>query len=93
MEADVLEDIAQVAQFLAAGRRRLRIEVEDLAVLYAVIGEPADTPFFVEINARSTRWSTTSCGMKATERLGLLRDVIEGFTVDALRRSKACRAQ
>ena len=35
-----LKTAAQVAQFLAAGRRRLRHEVEDLAVLEAVIGQP-----------------------------------------------------
>src|SRR5262249_53898845 len=50
MEADVLEDVAQITQFLTAGRRGLRIEVEDLAVLDAVIGEPGHASFLVEVD-------------------------------------------
>ena len=59
----------EIAEFLAAGRRRLRHEVEDLAVLDAVIGEPRDAALLVEID-RDDALVHTSWGMKAAERCG-----------------------
>src|SRR5450759_5432362 len=47
---DVLEDIAEIIELLAAGRRRLRYEVEDFSVLEAIIGQPRDPAILVEIN-------------------------------------------
>ena len=47
---EVAEDAAQIVEPLAAGFRGLRHEVEILAVLDAVIGQPRDRPVLVEVN-------------------------------------------
>src|SRR5664279_1509621 len=47
---DVLEEVADIIELLAAGRRRLRQEVEDFSVLEAVISQPCDPAILVEIN-------------------------------------------
>src|SRR5215471_454062 len=50
IEAEQLEQRRQIAEFLTGGRRGAADEVEDLAVLQAVIGEPADLAVLVEID-------------------------------------------
>src|SRR5579883_1109570 len=50
IEAQELEQRLQVAHLLAGGRGGAADEVEDLAVLEAVIGEPADLAVLVEID-------------------------------------------
>src|SRR4029079_10483754 len=90
MEADVLENIAEVAQLLAAGRCRLGIEIENLSVLDPVIGEPRDPSLFVEINPDDTLvgnlvWHE-GCGA-----LCLLRDVIEGVAAHGRHRGRGTK--
>src|SRR4029079_13641154 len=81
MEADVLENVAQIAQFHAAGRRRLRVEVEDLAILDAVIDQARDAPLFVEINRDDAL--VDDFMRHEGDRTGrLLRDVKESIAVD-----------
>lgn len=81
MDADVLEDVAEVAQLLAAGRRGLRHEVEYLSVLVTVIGKTGDPPLLVEIDgdhALIDHFMRHEC----RRALRLLRDVIKGVAVD-----------
>src|SRR3984885_15950288 len=50
MEADKLEQRRQVAEFLARCRRGAADEIEDLAVLHPVVGEPLHLAVLVEID-------------------------------------------
>src|SRR5262249_55319662 len=50
VEAEDLEDVGEVVQLAAGGWRRAADEVENLAVLYAVIGETLDPAFVVEVH-------------------------------------------
>src|SRR5262249_38725241 len=50
LQAEDLEHVGEVIEFLAGGRRGAADEVENLAVLQAVIGEALDAPFLVEID-------------------------------------------
>ena len=77
----VLEHAAQVVEVLAAGRRRLRHEVENLAVLETVIGEPPHLAVVVEID-RDDALVDDFLFHESRAALGLLRDVIEHFAVD-----------
>ena len=78
---EVLEHVAQVAQLLAAGRRGLRQEVENLAVLQAVIGQPLDPAILVEID-RDHALIDHRMRHEGRLALGLLRDVIERLAID-----------
>src|SRR5947199_107081 len=57
METQQLEQRREVAEFLAGGRRGAADEVEDLAVLQPVIGEPDHLPVLVEIDRDDARQS------------------------------------
>src|SRR5689334_13512643 len=82
MQADVLEYITQVAQFLAAGRRCLRIEVENLSVLQTVVCESCYPAILVEID-RDNALVDDLMGHEGGRALRFLRDVIEGIAVDS----------
>src|SRR5262245_25731653 len=85
LEADVLENIADVTQFLAAGRCRLRIKIEDLFILDPVVGESRDPSLLVEID----RDDTLVGNFVWHERdgtLGPLRNVVESVTTDGRHR-------
>src|SRR6195256_6308224 len=49
-EAEQLEQRREVAEFLARGRRGAADEVEDLAVLQSVIGQPLHLAVLVEVD-------------------------------------------
>src|SRR5215216_4853883 len=89
VEAQELEQRRQVAEFLAGSRRGAADEVEDLAVLQPVIGEPLHLTVLVEID----RDHALVDDLLIHERdfaLGALRDVIEYLAVqgrDRRRRS------
>ena len=87
MEADVLENIADVTQLLAAGRCRLGIEVENLSILDPVISEPRDPSFLVEIN-RDDALVGNFVRHESGGALGLLRDVIEGVAANGRYRGR-----
>ena len=78
IEADVLEDVAQIAQLLAAGRRGLRHEVEHFAVLQTVIGKPRNPAVLVEID-RDHPLVHDLIGHEGRRALRLLRNVIKRF--------------
>src|SRR5712672_3329979 len=80
VEAEQLEQRRQVAELLAGGRRGAADEVENPAVLQAVIGEPLHPAVLVEID----RDHPLVDDLLVHERdfsLGTLRDVIEDLAV------------
>lgn len=81
MQADIFENIAQVAQFLAAGWRGLRIEVENLSVLQAVVRKSCYATVLIEIY-RDHALVDDLMGHEGGRALRFLRDVIEGIAID-----------
>src|SRR6201987_3816570 len=81
VEAQQLEQRLQVAQLLAGGRGGAADEVEDLAVLQAVIGKPADLAVLVEID-RDHALVANLLVHEGDRTLGALRDVVEDFAVE-----------
>src|SRR5215831_15315021 len=81
MDADVLENVAQVAQLLAAGCSGLRLEIKNLAILHSVVGETSDAAVLVEID-RDHTLIDNFMWHESGRPLSLLRDVIKGFAVD-----------
>src|SRR5258708_3165793 len=80
VEAEQLEQRRQVAHLLAGCRRGAADEVEDLAVLQAVIGEPLHLPVLVEID----RDHPLVDDLLVHERdlaFGALRNVVEHLAV------------
>jgi hypothetical protein len=84
-EADVPENIADVTQLLAAGRCRLRIEIEDLSIFDPVIGESRDPSLLVEIDCDDTLVGNL-VWHERDGALGLLRNVVESVTTDGCHR-------
>lgn len=80
METDILEDVAQIAQLLAAGRRGLRQEIEDLAVFESVVCKSRHTAILVEIN-RDHALIDDFVRQEGGRALRLLRNVVEGLPV------------
>src|SRR5262249_40686633 len=75
LEAEEIEEARQVIDLAPAGRRLAAHEVEDLAVLDAVIGEPLDPSILVEVD----RDDTLVDGLlhhEGDRSLGALGDVI-----------------
>src|SRR5450756_1355921 len=81
VEAEQLEQRGQVAEFLARGRRGAADEVEDLAVLQPVIGEPLHVPVLVEIDSDDALVDDLLVH-EGDFALGALRDVIEHLAVE-----------
>src|SRR5438067_8913972 len=50
LEAEQIEEAREIVDLASAGRRLAAHEIEDLAVLDAVIGEPLDPSILVEID-------------------------------------------
>src|SRR3954447_23084297 len=89
METQQLEQRREVAEFLARGRRGAADEVEDLAVLQAVIGQPNDLAVLVEID-RDHPLVDYLLVHEHHFALGALRDVVKHLPVQ--RRHRRWRA-
>ena len=87
VEADVLENAAHVAQFLTARWRCLRQEIEDLAILQAVVGKPRDAPILVEVD-RDDPLIDHRMRHESDGALGFLGDVVERVAVDRSNRGR-----
>src|SRR5262245_61470351 len=90
LEAEEIEEARQVIDLAPTGRRLTAYEVEDLAVLDAVIGEPLDPSILVEVD----RDDTLIDGLLQHEgdrSLGALGDVIESLAAHG--RNRRGRAQ
>src|SRR6202140_1730352 len=81
VEAEQLEQRRQVAELLAGGCRSAADEVEDLAVLQPVIGEPLDLAVAVEID-RDPPLVDHLLVHERDRALGALRDVVKYFAVE-----------
>src|SRR5437868_9612572 len=79
-EADQLEQRREVAELLAGGRRGAADEVENLAILQAVIGEPHDLAVLVEID-RDHPLVDHLLVHEHHFALGALRDVIKHLAI------------
>src|SRR5436305_10374068 len=79
-EADQLEQRREVAEFLAGGWRGAADEVENLAVLQAVIGEPDHLAVLVEID-RDHPLVDQLLVHEHHLALGALRNVIKDFAI------------
>src|SRR3569833_4066502 len=80
VEAQQLEQRRQIAALLAGGRRGAADEVEDLAVLQAVIGKPAHLAVLVEID-RDHALVDHLLVHESNRALGTLRDVVEHLAI------------
>src|SRR5215467_6477494 len=79
LEAAEIEEARQIIDLASARRRGAADEVEDLAVLDAVIGEPLDPAVLVEID-RDHALIDGLLGQEGDRPLGALGDVVEGLT-------------
>src|SRR5690606_29547493 len=78
---NALDDLAEEGLVLAAGRRGARYEIEQLAILQAVIGDMFDFAVLVEIDGEDL----TLDNLRLHELRGavtLLRNVVEHFIVE-----------
>src|SRR4029079_5351847 len=79
--AGAADDLAQEVLVLAAGRRRPRDKVEDLAVLETVIGDLGDTAVGAEIDRQHMLVDDAGV-VEGDVALARLRDVVEGLVVE-----------
>src|SRR5262249_33399948 len=87
MDANVLEDVAEVTQLLAARRRGLRHEIKNPAILHSVVGETGDAALLVEIDCDDALIDDF-VRHEGRRTLRLLRDVIKCFAVDGGNRGR-----
>src|SRR5262245_49697848 len=81
LEAEQIEEARQVVDLAPARRRGAADEVEDLAVLDAVIGEPLDAAVLVEID-RDHALIDRLLPHEGDRPLGALGDIVEGLAAD-----------
>src|SRR6267142_6370701 len=87
LEAEQLEQRGQVAELLARCRRGTADEVEYLAVLQAVIGEPLHLAVLVEID-RDDPLVDDLLVHERNHALGALRNVVENLAVEGCDRGR-----
>src|SRR5215470_16039214 len=85
LEAEELEEAGEIIDLAPARRRGAADEVEDLAVLDAVIGEPLHTAVLVEID-RDHALIDGLLLQECNRSLGALGDVVEGLAADGRHR-------
>src|SRR5262245_45775231 len=87
LEAEDREEVGDVVDLAPAGRRGAAHEVEDLAVLDAVVGQPFDAAILIEIDGDDALID----GLLLHERdrpLGTLGNIVERLTADGRHRGR-----